>query len=763
MAVVKPNVVVGMTVLVLLACGVWWFGGSSNLSGWSPLQQMNQMVDGVGQPLFNPLAGISQTEARQKYRLGLYHLQQGQYQQAADAFEALKPAYPRLGDFIRLHLAEAYEPIPREDQVQANLTTLLAQYPRSPLRAAALYRLGQSYARSGQSEDARQAFTTLLDKHATTSWAVGARYYLGHLAPEGSAQQLDYWRQYVEQAPDGRFATELVSALQQRLPNSLWTAPLHAAAGEALVRSRTQSQQAEQHLKQGPLAKTWLFLATAQLLNKKPTDAMATLRQGLPLADSSEQVQEALELMRRNLTADQMQSVLKPLHQQAFPTGADAIAWTLAQLDAANAPAYYQRLLKAYPDSPYAPESQWALLRPLVLAGNWATFQPKGQAFLKRYAYAAAAPKVAFWLGKAAEQQGQYPEAQRHYQRVLSDYPYTYYAMRAFGRLQELKTGQPDGGWPVLAYEQSNYTEQVGTAEPETVAAAAAQVTPLPPTSATTGQADASLGFTPTLEAIPTGILATVAASPNSRPLVDELGAIGASTDLRLWLQERGQEPSAALEAWHAQQQGHTDQGIRLLRDSLLAKANEVKQLSPDALRVLYPLPYTDTIATFARDHRLDPYLVQSLMREESFFNRLAVSSSNAMGLMQLLPSTASEVAGWEGMGFQAVQLFVPEVNVQLGTRYMQYLFKQLNHPMFSVGAYNGGPGAMQRWLKEAPPEYKVDLDRFVEAIPYEQTRTYIQKVFGSYWVYNLLYQPERFGEGLQTLAGQRAALSPKG
>ena len=73
-------------------------------------------------------------------------------------------------------------------------------------------------------------------------------------------------------------------------------------------------------------------------------------------------------------------------------------------------------------------------------------------------------------------------------------------------------------------------------------------------------------------------------------------------------------------------------------------------------LQLLYPVYYGDIIASEAGRHGLDPFLVQALMRQESYFDERAVSSSDARGLMQLLPSTAREVAGWESMrGFDAV------------------------------------------------------------------------------------------------------------
>jgi soluble lytic murein transglycosylase len=134
--------------------------------------------------------------------------------------------------------------------------------------------------------------------------------------------------------------------------------------------------------------------------------------------------------------------------------------------------------------------------------------------------------------------------------------------------------------------------------------------------------------------------------------------------------------------------------------------------------------------------------LVQAVARQESYFNPMAVSSSNAMGLMQLLPSTAQGVAQWEKMsGFSTATLFNPDVNVKLGSRYLRYLHQKFNgNSMPAVGGYNGGPGAIERWIK-ASPHFNADADLFIESIPYTESRNYIKEVFSHYWNYRSLYQ----------------------
>ena len=123
-----------------------------------------------------------------------------------------------------------------------------------------------------------------------------------------------------------------------------------------------------------------------------------------------------------------------------------------------------------------------------------------------------------------------------------------------------------------------------------------------------------------------------------------------------------------------------------------------------------------------------DPYLVLALSRQESLFNPKATSSSNARGLMQLIPSTASKMAAQNGIDPEAIRLYDPSVNVQLGTMYLKNLFGMLSGNSFHVvAAYNAGENAVSKWIAQSPgPD-----DEWVENIAYKETRDYVKKVIG--------------------------------
>ena len=158
--------------------------------------------------------------------------------------------------------------------------------------------------------------------------------------------------------------------------------------------------------------------------------------------------------------------------------------------------------------------------------------------------------------------------------------------------------------------------------------------------------------------------------------------------------------------------------------------------------QLLFPKPYWDAIVLNAQANGLDPYLVASLIRQESEFNAGAVSRANAYGLMQLLPSVGKSLAKKRGLkGFNAAQLLVPAVNLQLGAiNLRQVLDRYGSQPEYALAAYNAGDVPVRQWMSSN--DYK-DTPEFVESIPYTETREYVQAILRNREMYRALYAPK--------------------
>jgi soluble lytic murein transglycosylase len=131
---------------------------------------------------------------------------------------------------------------------------------------------------------------------------------------------------------------------------------------------------------------------------------------------------------------------------------------------------------------------------------------------------------------------------------------------------------------------------------------------------------------------------------------------------------------------------------------------------------------------------------MMGIIRTESTFNPEAQSPVGAIGLMQLMPSTAHDIGAKHGIsGFNTSYLFNPELNIKLGNIYYSTIRNMLDKKDVSaVAAYNGGIGAVTKWKSNL--KYN-DTDEFVEQIPYEETKYYVERVFQSYWNYSRIYQ----------------------
>ena len=159
----------------------------------------------------------------------------------------------------------------------------------------------------------------------------------------------------------------------------------------------------------------------------------------------------------------------------------------------------------------------------------------------------------------------------------------------------------------------------------------------------------------------------------------------------------------------------------------LMAVATSTQAKVFDDFELLYPRPYADALQRAAKEQGLPPNWVWGVLRQESLFDPRARSSANARGLLQLLPSTARNVARRNGYPNHSVEdLYDPDTNLRLGTAYLREQRETFGGRFVLVlGAYNAGPGAVKRWLPDTPME----TDVWVENVPYNETRSYIQRI----------------------------------
>lgn len=153
-----------------------------------------------------------------------------------------------------------------------------------------------------------------------------------------------------------------------------------------------------------------------------------------------------------------------------------------------------------------------------------------------------------------------------------------------------------------------------------------------------------------------------------------------------------------------------------------------------------FPRPHAHRVEAAEDEQRLPRHYLYAIMRQESAFNDRDVSSARAIGLLQMIPPTTRRVARTLGLEFSEELLFQPAYNIRVGGWYIGRLFHQYREVLpRAIGAFNAGPGAMGRWVRQWPDD---EIDLFVERIPYDETRTYVKRVIQNLSRYRYLYGP---------------------
>jgi soluble lytic murein transglycosylase len=176
------------------------------------------------------------------------------------------------------------------------------------------------------------------------------------------------------------------------------------------------------------------------------------------------------------------------------------------------------------------------------------------------------------------------------------------------------------------------------------------------------------------------------------------------------------------------------------------------EEMTPEQWDVFYPLAYWDIIVQESKSRNLDPYQVAGLIRQETIFTTRARSSANAYGLMQVLVPTARLTARRYGVSREitAETLFEPRLNIQLGTAYLRDQIDKFGRIEYVAAAYNAGPGRAVQWKASLPFE----IDEWAEAVPFKETRGYIQGVVRNRLQYLRLYDDKG---NFRTEVGSRA------
>ena len=170
---------------------------------------------------------------------------------------------------------------------------------------------------------------------------------------------------------------------------------------------------------------------------------------------------------------------------------------------------------------------------------------------------------------------------------------------------------------------------------------------------------------------------------------------------------------------------------------SILGKI-DLKKIKNQVLMRFYKIEYTEYVKKYANEYNVDEYLIYAIIKAESNFKQDAVSHRKAKGLMQLMYSTAEEIAKKANVELNEQNILDPDVNINLGTKYISMLIQKYDNVNLALAAYNAGSGNVDGWIEKGT--LKSDGSD-IENVPFTETNNYVRKILRDYEIYKEIYE----------------------
>ena len=641
---------------------------------------------------------------------GYAHILDHDYAKAVDPLSRAKQKAGDLGDYVGYYLASSYFQTGHAAEAAAILSEFDKDYPESLLLRDARV----LYANVLLSDNRAPEAASLLEKdrqplRAEVELALGRAY----AASGQSAKAIDVFRNLYFTMPLSAEADQADSELK-KLASTGSNFNDRKTRADLLLKGKRYSEAASAYddlLSQAPAEeRPALQLATAVAMrragrNKEAKKVLESLS-GLPAGMEAERLFNLGEIARSSNDEESFFRYLGQLRQTA-PTSPwleqallSAGNIYLLKPDYDHAIDFYRELQQRFPAGSRAAYAHWKVAWLSLRQGRNREAAQEFEQQIALYPASVETPAALYWRGRLAEEDNDAPTARVYYQKVSTRFQNYYYGEMARRRLAKVKKDDDPIHLALLDRIPS---------------------------------IDSNSRVTP--DEVPTD---------NVRVQKAQLLENGALVDFSVReLQSAANEEKGnwlpAETARLYQDMGRYDVAMDVLKRAVPNYfALDLSSLPRPYWEVLFPKPFWPELKRFSSNNALDPYMVASLIRQESAFNPNAVSRANAVGLMQLMPKTGKLVAKQEKVRrFSATQLFTPATNLQLGTRYFRGMVDKFGSFEYALAAYNAGSDRVDDWLKLG--KYR-DPQEFVESIPFTETREYVQAILRNENVYRQLY-----------------------
>lgn len=629
-----------------------------------------------------------QERRRAQYLLAVDLIQQGKGREALVYLRELGKDYPLLRPQILLKTAQAYQQNNQPAAAQRTLEYLIKTYPQHPLSANALVLLEENKALNEARLIKEFPYHPLTQKIAQQRLKQNPN----------QVEMLLLLAKYSRDANLNPLRDRLVLEYPNKLSQSDWE-----AIADGYWRTGEHRKAADAYTLSNPIPRNLYRAARGFHRNGNLDTARRAYQRLLREYHDARETGQALIYLASISSGDEAVVYLEKAiadFPDSAPQAYRAKAIVHERFSKHQAATdSRQKLLNQFDESLAAAEYRWQIARKLAANGNKKDALSWMQPVIKSNQELNFAPKAIYTAGKWAIELNEPQAAKTAFKQVIKLYPQSYWAWRSAVIL----------GWDVGDF---------------------GQLRPQSP----------KLDLAKTYRPLPMGSAA-----------FQELYLLGQYDDAWLLLQSEIEQPQQLTvkeqftEGVLKLELGQYSSGMQSIWD--LTKRETPQELKQwRALRQtetywhsLFPFPYQSQILKYAQQEQINPLLVISVMRKESTFNPTIDSTVGAIGLMQIVPPTAKWVASQ--IQLEDYSLTNPEDNIKIGTWYLKHNHNRYqDDSLLAVASYNAGTGNVNAWLNR----YSVnDPDFFVEQIPFPETKDYVEGVFGNYWNYLRLYNPE--------------------
>ncbi|WP_017315712.1 lytic transglycosylase domain-containing protein [Mastigocladopsis repens] len=623
---------------------------------------------------------------RARYLLASDLIERKQAKPALELLEGLEKDYSLLAPYVLLKQAQAQDILGQEGKASDLRQKVLKEYSKQPAAAKALYLIGQS-------EHQDKAIAEFPSNPLT--WEIIRQ----RLQENPNQPQLQLvLAKYAYDRPG------IVPVLDQLANNPSLKPEEWEIIGTAYWENSEFTKAALAYAKAARTPRNLYRVARGLQISGKQAEALASYQQQVNEFPDAKETGTALmrlaEMARlRKDALPYLDQVISNFPDKAGTALVEKVKILQAQ-DPKAATEALKLLLTKYGNSEEAAEYRWKMAQQKAKAKDYQAAWQWAEPIPKNNPNSILAPRASFWVGKWATKLGKNQEAKQAYEYTISNFPHSYYSWRAA---------------VTLGLNVGNFNT-VRQMNPDVV---------------------------PLQRPVPTAGSETF----------KELYLLGQDRDA--WLQwqtefQNKMQPTVAeefTEGLMRQAKGENIIGIDKIskledRETPQEQA-EFQTLSKQITywQARYPFPYLKQIEKWSQKRQLNPLLVTALIRQESQFEPKIRSNAGAVGLMQVLPDTAKWIAPQIQLDSKKIDLQNPNDNIMVGTWYLDHTHQQYgNSSLLAIASYNAGPGNVSKWLPTLP---KQDPDEFVESIPFDETKNYVRQVFGNYWNYLRLYNPE--------------------